>query len=217
MPLVDLSHPIEHGMTTYPGLPGPRIGDFLSHEDSRPHYAGDTTFQIGRIDLVASTGTYVDAPFHRYADGADLARLPLESLADLPARVVEARDGERALGPERFEGFELTGLAVLVRSGWSRHWRTPAYERRHPFLTAGAAELLRDRGAACVGIDSLNIDDTEDPRRPVHSILLAAGIPIAEHLTGLEALPDEGFRFHAVPIPVRGMGSFPVRAYAVVP
>ena len=170
---------------------------------------------------MANTGTYVDAPFHRYALGADLARLPLEALADLPGAVVRAVGrASRALGPEALEGLALAGRiagrAVLVHTGFDRHFGTPAYGVGHPFLTAAAAELLVREGAALVGIDSLNIDDTGDGARPVHTLLLAAGIPICEHLTNLGALPDQGFRFHAAPVKVEGLGSFPVRAYAVV-
>ena len=162
MRLVDLSHTVEHGMVTYAGLPPPVIGDHLSRADSAAHYDAGTTFQIGRIEMVANTGTYVDAPFHRYADGSDLADLDLASLAHVPAIVCRAADGRRALGPELFERRAVTGKAVLVQTGWDRHWRTPAYFQGHPYLTRAAAELLRERNAALVGIDSLNIDDTDD-------------------------------------------------------
>ena len=216
--LIDLSHTVEDGMITYRGLPGPAICDFWSRESSRGHYAEGVTFQIGRIDMVANTGTYLDTPFHRYADGHDLADLPLARCADLPGVVVRAREGETAIGPERFAGLDLAGRAVLVHTGWDRHWGSDAYFEGHPFLTAEAAEALVAAGAALVGIDSLNIDAAEDLRRPVHSTLLAAGIPIVEHMTGLAALPavpgDGGFRFSAVPVKVRGMGTFPVRAFA---
>lgn len=216
MRLVDLSHTVEHGMTTYPGLPAPVIADHLSRADSASGYDPGTTFQIGRIEMVANTGTYVDAPFHRYADGGDLSDLELASLANLPAVVCRAAGGQRALGPELFERREVSGRAVLVQTGWDRHWRTPAYFEGHPYLTRAAAELLRDRGAALAGIDSLNIDDTADGARPAHSVLLGAGIPVVEHLRGLDALPDDGFRFFAVPVKVRGMGSFPVRAFGLL-
>lgn len=216
MALIDLSHVVEDGMTTYPGLPAPVVCDFLDRAASRAHYAADTTFHIGRIDMVANTGTYVDAPFHRFADGADLAELPLERLAHLPGLVVRrAPDAARAIGPEAFAERDVAGRAVLVHTGWDRHWRTAAYGSGHPFLTAAAAEELARRGALFVGIDSLNIDDVADGRRPVHTRLLGAGVPIGEHLTGLGRLPDEGFRFHAVPVKVRAMGTFPVRAYGV--
>ena len=211
---IDLSHVVEHGMVTYPGLPAPAICDFWSRESTRGHYAEGVTFQIGRIDMVANTGTYLDTPFHRYADGHDLADLPLARCADLPGVVVRTTEAGRVLGREHFTDIEVAGRAVLVHTGWDRHWRTAAYAAGHPFLTAAVAEWLVAAGAALVGIDSLNIDSTDDPRRPVHTVLLAAGIPIVEHLTGLGQLPDNGFRFSAVPVKVRGMGSFPVRAFA---
>jgi len=209
---VDLSHVIEHGMTTYKGLPGPHICDFWSRERSAEFYDDGSTFQIGRIDMVANTGTYLDAPFHRFEDGADLAAVDLAQLAGLEALVV--RSEGPAIGPEQFEGRSVAGKAVLVHTGWDRHWRTEAYQSGHPFLTEAAARLLAERGARLVGIDSHNIDDTSRRARPVHTMLLGAGIPICEHLTNLEALPNEGFRFTAVPPKVAGMGTFPVRAFA---
>jgi kynurenine formamidase len=214
--LIDLSHTVEEGMITYPGLPGPMICDFLSREASKKHYAEGTSFQIGRIDLVANTGTYVDSPFHRFENGADLAALPLDRLANLEAIVIDARDcGRRILG-QLFDNIDVRGKAVLVRTGWDRHWRTPLYLRGHPYLSREIAQRLMEGGATLVGIDSLNIDDIEDGTRPVHTTLLGAGIPIAEHLCGLDGLPEDGFRFHAVPVKVRDFGTFPVRAYAVV-
>ena len=213
--LVDLSHPIEPGMTTYPGLPGPVISDFLSREASRGKYAPGTTFSIARIDMVANTGTYVDAPFHRFAEGADVGGLPLERLADLEGIIVAKGPG-RAFDADLFEGRELEGRAVLLRSGWNARWRTPAYAENSPYVTRRAAEVLVSVGAALVGIDSVNIDDMEDGARPAHTLLLAAGIPVVEHLNNLEAGPDAGFRFHCVPAPFHGVGTFPVRAYAVV-
>jgi arylformamidase len=214
--LFDLSHTIEAGMITYKGLPAPVICDFLSREASRQHYTAGTEFHIGRIDMVANTGTYVDAPFHRYRDGKDLSELPLSSLANLPAVVVRVPPDRRAVDAAAFDRLDVAGKAVLIHTGWSRHWRTDQYFEGHPFLTGAAAELLRERGAALVGIDSYNIDDTGDGARPVHSTLLAAGIPIAEHLTGLEQLPGEGFRFFAVPVKVKAFGTFPVRAFGLV-
>jgi kynurenine formamidase len=211
---VDLSHVIEDGMTTYKGLPGPHICDFWEREASAAFYEDGATFQIGRIDMVANTGTYLDAPFHRYADGADLAALALEALAGLPGVLV--RWGEQAVDASAFEGLDVAGKAVLVETGWDRHWRTEAYYENHPYLTEAAARLLVEHGAKLVGIDSHNIDDTRVPRRPVHTILLGAGVLICEHMTGLGALPDEGFRFTAVPPKVAGMGTFPVRAFAEV-
>lgn len=213
--LVDLSHTIEDGLITYKGLPAPIVCDFLSREESRAHYAEGTEFQIGKIEMVGNTGTYLDSPFHRFADGMDISELDLRSVAALDGLVVRAPSNqERAIGPEPFLNLDLAGKAVLVHSGWDRHWRTDQYFEGHPFLTQAAAELLIERGAALVGIDSLNIDDTTDPRRPVHTTLLGAGVPIVEHLTGLGQLPDSGFRFSAVPVKVKGMGSFPVRAFA---
>jgi arylformamidase len=212
--LIDLSHAIEDGLITYKGLPAPVICDFLSREDSRKHYAEGTEFHIGKIEMVANTGTYVDAPFHRYAHGKDLSELPLSSLADLPAVVVRA--GVRRIDASAFNGLDVSGTAVLVDTGWSQVWKTDAYFEGHPFLTEDAAILLRDEGATLVGIDSLNIDDTNDGRRPVHTTLLAAEIPIVEHLTNLAALPETGSRFFAVPVKVRALGTFPVRAFAKV-
>ena len=215
--IVDLSHVIEHGMTTYKGFPGPQICDFWDRESTAANYDDGSTFQIGRIEMIANTGTYVDAPFHRYADGADLADLALPSLADLTGIVVR-RPWENGIeiGTDAFEGRDVRAKAVLIHSGWDRHWRAERYFSDHPFLTAAAAEWLIEHGAAFVGVDSHNIDDTRTLSRPVHSKLLAAGIPICEHMTNLGSLPDEAFRFSAVPPKVRGMGSFPVRAYAVL-
>ncbi len=213
----DVSHDVEDGMVTYPGLPAPVVCDFWSREGSAHHYEEGTTFQIGKIEMVANTGTYVDAPFHRFEDGADLSELGLERLAHVPGLVVRVMGAStRAIGAEWFQGLELRGRAVLVHTGWSRLWGTPAYFEGHPFLTQDAATWLRDQGVQIVGIDSLNIDDTRGGGRPVHTTLLGAGVPIVEHLCGLESLPDDGFWFHAAPVKVRGMGTFPVRAYGVV-
>lgn len=212
--LIDVSHAVEHGMITYKGLPAPLICDYLSREASKLLYSAGTTFQIAKIEMVANTGTYVDAPFHRYADGKDLSQLPLASLANLPGLLFHAPANVRALGPELFGDHQLDGKAVLIHTGWDEHWRTDRYFEGHPFLTRAAAEHLRDAGASLVGIDSYNIDDTSDGTRPVHSILLGAEIPIAEHLCGLHALPDSGFAFYAVPVKVKGFGTFPVRAFA---
>jgi kynurenine formamidase len=212
--LIDLSHAIEHGMVTYPGLPGPVVSDFLGREASRGHYAGGTTFHIARLRLVGNTGTYLDAPFHRYAHGKDVGAMPLEILADLDGIVIDGAGP--ALDVDLFAGRDLAGKAVLVRTGWDAHWRTPRYAEGHPYLTRAAAEYLAGAGPALVGIDSLNIDDTSDGVRPAHTLLLAAGIPIVEHLCNLGALGTARFRFHCVPAPLRGVGSFPVRAYAVL-
>jgi arylformamidase len=212
---IDLSHVVEDGMTTYPGLPAPVVSDVLTREASRERYAPGTEFLIGQIGLCGNTGTYVDSPFHRYADGADLAALELDRLADLDAVLVDATgNAGRAIGPEQLASQDLGGKAVLIRTDWSRHWRTDAYFTGHPFLTQEAADRLASAGSRLVGIDSLNIDGTDTGERPVHTTLLAAGIPICEHLTNLVALPLSGFRFSAVPVMVSGLGTFPVRAYA---
>jgi kynurenine formamidase len=213
--LIDLSHTIEDGMVTYKGLPAPLICDHLSREASRGAYDGDTEFQIGRIEMVGNTGTYLDTPFHRYADGEDLNDVGLDRVAGLPGMVVEARDVQ-AVDADRFAGLDLRGKAVLVHTGWARHWRTDVYFEDHPFLTEAAAALLVDAGAALVGIDSHNIDDTRTRLRPAHTLLLGAGIPICEHMRGLEFLPSTGFRFTAAPPKVKAFGTFPVRAFAEV-
>ena len=215
MTLIDLSHVIEHDMITFAGLPGPHICDYWSRAASAAKYDDGSSFQIGRIDMVANTGTYVDSPFHRYAEGRDLSELPLESLADLDGLVVRAPfEHGLAVDVAAFDGRDVRGKAVLVATGWDRHWRTETYYSDHPYLTAAAAEWLVAAGAAFVGIDSHNIDNTATRARPVHNALLGADIPIGEHLTGLGALPDHGFRFSAVPPKLKGMGTFPVRAYA---
>ena len=216
MALIDLSHTIEHGMITYPGLPGPLICDYLSREASRSHYAPGVEFHIGKIEMVANTGTYLDSPFHRYAEGKDLSQLSLERLANLEAVVVRAPAPGRAIQPDTFAGLALAGKAVLVQTGWDAHWRTDRYLSGHPFLTGDSARLLRDQNVALVGIDSLNIDDTDDGTRPVHSTLLDADIPIVEHLCNLATLPASGLRFFAVPAKVAAFGTWPVRAFAHV-
>jgi arylformamidase len=212
---IDLSHTIESGMVTYKGLPAPLICDHLSREQSRSIYAPGTEFQIGRIEMVSNTGTYLDTPFHRFADGIDLSGLALESIADLPGVIVRiGASDNRAIDRAHFGAVEVRGRAVLVNTGWDRHWRTDRYFEGFPFLTEQAAIHLRDAGAVLVGIDSHNIDDTTGGTRPVHTTLLRAGIPIVEHMTNLGALPLRGFRFTAVPPKVSGMGTFPVRAHA---
>jgi kynurenine formamidase len=214
---VDLSHSIVPGLLTYPGLPAPVITDHMSRHESRSRYRAGTTFQIGRIEMVANTGTYIDAPFHRYADGSDLTQLPLESIADLPALCVRVDAGVREIGTGVFNGLDVRGRAVLVHTGWAGRWGSEEYFSGHPYLTERAGEQLAAAGAALVGIDSLNIDGTDDGARPVHSTLLGAGIPIVEHLCNLERLPARvPFRFFAVPVKVQGMGSFPVRAFAIL-
>ena len=216
--LVDLSHTVEEGMITYRGLPAPIICDFLSREAARAVYTEGTEFQIGKIEMVANTGTYLDSPFHRYREGGDLSDLALESLADLDAVVVRvAKHGQRAIDADAIAGRDLAGKAVLIHTGWARHWRTDSYFEGHPFLTLDAAIALRDAGVRLVGIDSYNIDSTDDMERPAHTILLGANIPIVEHMTGLELLPESGFRFYAIPAKVKGFGTFPVRAFALLP
>lgn len=204
-------------MTTFKGLPGPVVCDYWEREASRAHYDDGSSFQIGRIEMVANTGTYVDSPFHRFAHGCDLAGLALSSLAELEGVVVR-RPWAFGLDTDvdALRGLDVVGKAVLIHTGWDAFWRSERYFSGHPFLTAAAAQWLVDAGAAFVGIDSHNIDDTRTRSRPVHTCLLGAGIPIGEHLTQLQALPDRGFRFHAVPPKIAGMGTFPVRAYAVL-
>jgi kynurenine formamidase len=207
-------------MTTYPGLPAPFICDYLSREASQSRYAEGVSFQIGRIDLVANTGTYLDTPFHRYEDGQDLAALPLAALAGLPAlRVSFASGSERGITRTRLDRAigdrDIGGAAVLVHTGWDARWRTDSYGRDNPFLSADACELLLERGAALAGIDSVNIDDMDDTARPAHSLLLRRGVPIVEHMTNLGAVPESGLRFFAVPPKIVGMGTFPVRAFAM--
>ena len=216
--LVDLSHPIVAGMTTYPGLPAPDIQPFLTREASEGKYAPGVTFAIDMITLCGNTGTYIDSPFHRHADGTDLAGLPLERLVDLPAVRVDVTGAtSTAIDAPVFLPYELAGRAVLVHTGFDRHWGTDAYLRDNPYLTAAAVELLVRSGAALVGIDSLNIDSTADPARPAHSELLRAGIPVVEHMTNLGAIPVDGARFTALPAPVSGTGTFPIRAVASIP
>jgi kynurenine formamidase len=214
--LVDLSHTVEHGMITYKGLPAPVICDYLTREDSRKLYAEGTEFHIGRIDMVANTGTYLDSPFHRYADGADLSQLQLSQLADLEGVCIRVTEAVRAIDARAFQNVDVRGKAVLFHTGWDAHWRTERYFEGHPFLTRDGAESLRDAGALLVGIDSLNIDDTADLSRPAHSVLLRADIPVVEHMCNLASVPDTGFRFFAVPVKVKAFGTFPVRAFCLI-
>ncbi|TMD39948.1 MAG: cyclase family protein [Chloroflexi bacterium] len=214
--LIDVSHAIVPGMKTYPGLPEPTVEVLLDYDASRERYQNQAEFYIASLHLCGNTGTYVDSPRHRYRDGVDLADLPLERLANLPALVVDARSAGRAIAGDTFVNLEVTGCAVLIRTDFSRRWGTPAYFTDNPFITADSAELLISKQAALVGIDSLNIDDTGDPSRPAHTKLLGAGIPVCEHMTNLDAMPPTGARLHAVPIAWVGGGTFPVRAYAVV-
>ena len=217
--LIELSHQIRHGMVTYPGLPGPELSDYLPRAASPARYGPGTEFHIGRISMVANTGTYLDSPFHRFASGTDVAGLPLPSVADLDGVVVRIDAGRRAIDRDALATHDVAARAVLVHTGWDRYWGTDRYGTKNPFLTAAAAGWLVEQQAGLVGIDSVNIDDTSGPARPAHpahTALLAADIPIVEHLCGLDQLPPDGFRFHAAPPPVVGIGSFPVRAYAVI-
>jgi arylformamidase len=215
--IVDLSHQIDEGMTTYPGVPGPEFADHLSREQAKAVYAPGVTFHIGRISMVANTGTYIDSPFHRFSDAPDLAGLRMEQLADLEGVVVRLTgSNRRGVEVSELAPFDVAGKAVLLHTGWDHHWGTAAYGVDATFVSAGATQWLVDHGAALVGIDSVNIDDMGDPARPAHSGLLQAGIPIVEHLRGLEQLPVTGFRFHAAPPAVANFGTFPVRAYAVI-
>lgn len=217
MRLIDVSHTVEAGMVTYKGLPAPIVCDYLSREASRRLYSAGTEFYIGRIDLVANTGTYVDSPFHRYADGKDLSALPLESLANLACVVARVEPSQtRAVDTLPFKAQDIRGKAVLIHTAWDRHWRTDRYFEGFPYLTGELAQWLKDAGAALVGIDSHNIDCTDTGERPVHSTLLGADIPIVEHLRGLEAVPEAGSKFFAVPVKVKGFGTFPVRAFATI-
>jgi kynurenine formamidase len=217
MRLVDLSHTVSDGLVTYPGLPGPVISEHLTFDASRAVYDEGTEFSIGRIEMVANTGTYLDTPGHRHRGRHDLSGLPLEKCAGLPAVVVAGPE----TGPvewSAFDGLDVAGRAVLVRTGWDRHFGTEQYgDPEHPFLATDAAARLADAGAALVGIDSVNIDDTRGGRRPVHTLLLDREIPIVEHLTGLDQLPPAGAAFTAVPPKVAGMSTFPVRAFATLP
>lgn len=214
--LIDLSHTVEDGMITYKGIPAPLICDFLTREASKAYYAEGTTFHIGKIEMAANTGTYLDSPFHRYADGKDLSELGLEALADLDGVLFHAKPGQTSIGPELFTDADIGGKAVLIHTGWDQHWRTDQYFEDHPHLTESAAAWLKNSGATLVGIDSYNIDGTKAGTRPAHSILLGHDIPIVEHMCNLQNLPDSGFKFNAVPIKVKKFGTFPVRAYAVV-
>lgn len=214
---IDLSHTVEHGLVTYKGLPAPVICDYLSREASRQTYAPGTEFQIAKIEMVANTGTYLDCPSHRYAQGKDLSEVQIEAFTDLPGVLIRADyRNSRAVGAAFFQGKALKGKAVLVHTGWDVHWNTESYFEGHPYLTRDAAEYLKSSGVRLVGVDSLNIDDTRDLSRPVHSILLGADILVVEHLCNLGALPEDGFSFSAIPPKFKGVGTFPVRALAKI-
>lgn len=218
MHLIDLSHTLEPGMPAYPGLPAPVFATVFSHDEAPAHgYAPGTTFQIATLALCGNTGTYIDAPFHRHRDRADLAGLRLEQLADLPGLLVDATGvSGRGIGAALFEGRAVAGKAVLIRTDWSRRWGGLSYWEPGPFLAADGAAWLAEHGATLVGIDSWNIDDTGDWARPAHTILLGADIVICEHMCALDRLPESGFRFSAVAPRIAGGTSFPVRAYALV-
>jgi kynurenine formamidase len=213
--LIDLSHVVHSGEEVFPGLPAPRVSDYLAHDAGGDRYAPGVSFQIGRIDMVANSGTAIDAPFHRYPGAPDVSALALASIADVEATVVHLGGMQgRAISRDALAAVDVEGRAVLLDTGWATRWGSPDYVRDSPFLDRDGAEFLRDRGARLVGIDALNIDDTNEPTRPAHSILLAAGIPIVENLASLARLPAAGARFSAVPMRIAGMGSFPVRAWA---
>ena len=211
MRLVDLSHTVHDGLVTYKGL----ICDFVSREASKAIYADGTTFQIGTIELCSNTGTYLDSPWHR-ADGKDLSELDLASVAHLDGVKVTVDPARTVIDADAFDGIDVADRAVLVQTDWSRNWNTEAYYEGHPFLTEAAAMRLRDGGARLVGIDTYNIDDVSGGERPVHTTLLGAEVLIVEHMTNLADVPEVGFRFYAVPVKVRGMGTFPVRAFAEI-
>jgi kynurenine formamidase len=214
---VDLSHPIKHEMITYPGLPGPVISTYISREESARRMGSGVSYHLGRIEMVVASGTYVDAPYHFHADGADVAQLPLERLVGVPIMVIRA-SGRTAIGPDVIDNpAKLWGRAVLVHTGWSRHWGTAAYLSGNPYLTQDFAEMMVEANIALLGADSLNVDNIENLSRPVHNTVLGAGIPLIEHLTNLNRLPDDGARLTALPAPIHGVGSFPVRAVAVLP
>ncbi len=211
--MIDLSHPIETGMITYPGLPGPKVDAYLTRESSRDHYEAGTEFHIGQIEMVGNTGTYLDTPFHRFPDGFDLADLDLGSVAGIPGMCIRTEVQE--ITADLVDDLDVGGKALLLATGWDRHWRTDTYgDPSHPFLSGEAAELLVAGGVTLVGIDSVNIDDTRGGARPAHTALLGAGVPVVEHLTGLDGVVGRSFRFYAVPAPIRGLGTFPVRAFA---
>ncbi len=214
--LIDLSHTIEDGIITYKGLPAPIICDYLSRQESKNVYAEGTTFQIGKIEMCSNTGTYIDSPFHRYEDGKDLSQLDLESVASLQGLKIEVKAGVTVIDKDAFVDADVYGKAVLVQTDWSKHWNTDQYFEGHPFLTAAAAEYLKENEVKLVGIDSLNIDDTSGGERPVHSTLLGAEILIVEHMCNLNSVPASGFTFYAVPVKVKGFGTFPVRAFVEI-
>ena len=215
--LIDLSHPIHNGMPNYPGFPSPRIRAFLTHEESRPHYEGKAEFHVSLYEMLGSLGTYMDSPFHRFRQGADISQIPLDRVADLPGLVVDARDlANRALGSELVTGLDIAGRAVLFRTDWSERWGSPSYWEPAPFLSTELCRLLVAQDAAVAGVDFWNVDDTGDPSRPAHSTLLSGGVLVIENLVSLAALPSSGFKFHAAPLAIQGGASVPLRTYAVL-
>ena len=217
MKIIDLSHTIENGLITYKGLPAPIICDYLSREQSRNVYEQGTEFQIGKIEMVANTGTYIDCPFHRYEHGRDFAALPAQLFTDIEGiKISVPYQKQKAIDASYFTNVKLKNKAVLVHTGWSEHWRSDTYFENHPYLTDDAAIFLRDNGVRLVGIDSHNIDDTAKKSRPVHSTLLKQEIFIVEHLCNMDQIPSDGFSFTALPPKLKGMGTFPVRAIAKV-
>ena len=214
--LIDVSHKVEDGMQTYKGLPVPIICDYLTREASKSHYENGTSFQIGVVTLCSNTGTYVDVPFHRYEEGEDLSEISLAKLANLDCIKIVIPESVQEIEVTHVENIELEGKAILFQTGWSKHWGSDQYFEDHPFVSEKVAVLLRNAGVVFVGIDSYNIDDVSGNARPCHSTLLKAGIPICEHMTGLDQLPVKDFRFFAVPVKMRGMGTFPVRAFGII-
>jgi arylformamidase len=213
--LIDLSHTIENGLITYKGLPAPVICDYLSREDSKKIYAEGTSFQIGKIELVSNTGTYIDCPFHRFECGTDLNDTPLEYFAELKGIVLHAPYTERkSIDADFFKAHDIEDKALLIHTGWDLHWNTERYFSDHPYLTETAAWYLKEKKVRLVGIDSHNIDDTSGNTRPVHTILLGSNVLIVEHLCNLAAIPDQDFIFSAIPPKFKGVGTFPVRAIA---
>lgn len=213
--LIDLSHTIFNNLVTYKGLPAPIICDYLSRDASQSYYEEGTTFQIGKIEMVGNTGTYIDCPFHRFENGKDLSEMNLGSFANIEAITINAIDS-LAIGVDYFIDKNVSHKAVLIRTDWSKYWNTETYFENHPYLTKEAAQYLKDNNAKLVGIDSHNIDDTKTKSRPVHTLLLGAEILIVEHLCNLSELPENNFLFSAVPPKVKGMGTFPVRAFATI-
>lgn len=215
--IIDLSYPVRNGMRTYPGIPGPSISAYLTHEASRSRYQGQCELAFSQVSIVAGVGTYLDAPYHRDPTLPDFAALPLRSLVDLPGVVIDMRGRrDRAIRPQDLGNDNWAGCAVVLRTGMAEHWDTDRYWTDGPFLTEDAAALLARAGIAVLGVDFLNVDDLTDPRRPVHTLLLRTRIPIIENLRNVDRLPARGFRLHAAPLALEGVASFPIRAYAVL-